>query len=74
MACKNVTNVVFLESRKGWLGLVFGGNFANYIWMDYKMLVACASDNMGKKYFSITKVMFSVVISNTLDQNITYMI
>ena len=41
----------FLEYKGGWLELVFGGSFANYILCIYKLLIACASDNEERSPF-----------------------
>ena len=75
-AHKNVTNVVFSNTRKANLKWPLEASFANYMWMYYKMLVACASDDEGRKYYYIMNVMFFIVTSNTFDsnQNLTFMI
>ena len=77
MTSKNVTNVVFSNTRKANLTWSLDVAFANYIWIYiYKILVASASNNKGRSIFYIMNVMFLGVTSNTLDnnQNITFLI
>jgi hypothetical protein len=76
MACKSDTNVVFSSTRKPILNRSLKATLPSTFGCIYKMLIACVIDNVGKKSYYITNVMFFIGISNTLgsNQNITNMI